>query len=168
MRFKNLLPFFLSVCILVPSVSFSQKSEISQISKQIDELLWNKISKSVREGDFETYANLNHPNAVLVSSAKSVTMKEALANWKQGFVDSKNGKQKVNVEFRFSKRLDNETTAHQTGIFNFITYEIGTDKIKSEDYVNFEALLVKYNGFWQIMMEYQKTKASREEWEALK
>ena len=152
---------------MVPCMSFSQKSGDSQITKQIDELLWNKISKSVREGDFETYANLNHANAVLVSSAKSVTMEEALSNWKQGFVDSKNGKQKVNVEFRFSKRLDNETTAHETGIFNFITYEIGTDKIKSEDYVNFEALLVKYNGTWQIMMEYQKTKASREEWQAL-
>ncbi len=36
----------------------------------------------------------------------------------------------------------------------------------SEQFIHFDALLVKKDG-WLMMMEYQKTPASKEEWDAL-
>ena len=40
-------------------------------------------------------------------------------------------------------------------------------KVKDE-YIHFECLLVKKNGKWKTLMEYQKAEATLKEWEALK
>jgi hypothetical protein len=55
-------------------------------------------------------------------------------------------------------------TAHETGIF-FYTSESAAGK--RADYIHLEALLVKQNGKWLVLMEYQKSKATKEEWDKL-
>jgi hypothetical protein len=72
---------------------------------------------------------------------------------------------KASVEFRFSKRISDPSTAHETGIFLYSSGDSG-EKPKKE-YIHFQALLVKTKGGWKIMMEYQKSKASQVEWNKL-
>ena len=59
----------------------------------------------MRDGDFKGYAATYHKDAVVVfASGKnkvSVPLSKALAGWEQGFIDTKKGKNKSNVEFRF-------------------------------------------------------------------
>ena len=70
------------------------------------------------------------------------------------------------MAFRFSQRLGDATTAHETGIFR---YSMIDSKGKGKDeYIHFECLLVKKNGKWKTLMEYQKAEATLKEWEALK
>jgi hypothetical protein len=69
----------------------------------------------------------------------------------------------ASVEFRFTRRLSDETTAHETGIFHYAT--VDAEGNRSGQFVHFEALLVKKDG-WKMMMEYQKSVATPEEWEA--
>jgi hypothetical protein len=68
------------------------------------------------------------------------------------------------VTFRFTQRLHDETTAHETGIFRY-TFEPegGAPTVAM---VHFEGLLVRKDGSWLMVMEYQKDQASEEEWEA--
>ncbi len=143
-------------------------SEESQ-AKRITELdaFWAEVSRSVKEGDFEGYKATCHPLGVLVSGSKktSYPLTKALAGWKQGFVDTKSGKMKAGVTFRFSQRFGDETTAHETGIFLYTTEKPNGETTKA--HVHFEALLVKTGGAWKLTMEYQKSKASPAEWEAL-
>lgn len=94
-------------------------------------------------------------------------MTAALARWKQGFMDTKAGKQMDHVSFRFSQRIGGETTAHETGIFYFTSHD-GAGKLFSESYTHLEALLVKQGDKWVCLMEFQKSAATKEEWEALK
>ena len=63
-----------------------------------------------------------------------------------------------------NQRLNDGTTAHETGIFNYRFR--GPDGQVSENYTHFEALLVKKDG-WKMVMEYQQRSATMEEWEAL-
>ena len=128
---------------------------------------WAEISRTVREGDFEGYQATCHSEGVLVSGAKKTSepLAKALARWKQDFVDAKSGKTQVNVEFRFSRRIHDASTAHETGIFMYSSVE--PDGSVKRDYIHFEELMVKHHG-WQTLMEYQKSPATREEWEALK
>jgi hypothetical protein len=128
---------------------------------------WTEVSRTVREGDFEGYKATCHSEGVLVSGVKrtSQPLSKALARWEQDFVDAKSGKTKANVEFRFSQRISDETTAHETGIFLYSS--VDASGVVKNEYIHFEVLLVKRNG-WKTMMEYQKSKATREEWEALK
>ena len=132
---------------------------------------WKNLSKTVAEGDFEGYKNTYHKDAVIIFASgknkSSVSIEKALAGWKKGFQDTKAGKNKSQVEFRFSQRINDETTAHETGIFVYSTSDVnGENKV---DYpTHFEMLLVKRNGKWLGVMEYQKGTATLAEFEALK
>ena len=128
---------------------------------------WSEISRSVREGDFAAYAASCHPEGVLVSGSKksSSPLSEALARWKKEFIATQSGAMKASVEFRFSQRFGDETTAHETGIFLYSSS--GLDGKPKQEYIHFEVLLVKKNGNWLTLMEYQKSQATQKEWDAL-
>lgn len=127
---------------------------------------WAEMARTVQEGDFEGYSALYHPDAVLVSvgSETSYPIARALAGWEQGFVDTREGNARASVTFRFTQRLHDETTAHETGIFRYtLEPQGGSPRVAM---LHFEALLVRKDGAWQMMMEYQKQPATEEEWAA--
>jgi ketosteroid isomerase-like protein len=128
---------------------------------------WAEVTRTVAEGDFAAYAATYHPDAVLVSGYKqtSYPIAAALAGWQQGFLDTQAGNMTANVEFRITQRFNGDTTAHERGIFY---YSSNSEQGEATDaYIHFEALLVKKDG-WKMMMEYQITNASEEEWAAAK
>lgn len=126
--------------------------------------LWDEISKTVAEGDFEGYAATYHPDAVLVNgiSGTSYPIANALAGWKQGFNDTKAGKMTASVEFKFIERLHSETTAFDTGIFKYSSQANGEES--QTIYIHFQGLLTKTSGDWKLMMENQVSMATIEEW----
>ncbi len=128
---------------------------------------WAVVSRAVGEGDFEAYKATCHEQGVLVAGIKKISqpLAKALARWKQEFDDTKAGMMKASVNFRFSSRIGDATTAHETGIF---LYTQSAEGKTIEEYIHFEALLIKQDGKWLILMEYQKAKATKEEWEGLK
>ncbi len=126
---------------------------------------WRDASRTVREGDFAGYKATYHDDAVLVSLKESFPIGQALAKWKPGFDNTKAGKMKASVQFRFGKRVGDETTAHESGIFLYS--ETGADGKTKDSYVHFDALLVK-RGKWKMVMEYQKNPATLAEWDALR
>jgi hypothetical protein len=150
-------------CSLVPTVSgMDETTRLAQLDK-----FWSEVQAAVQNGDYERYQGTCHPFGVLVSGARktSYPLSKALAGWKQGFLDTKSGKVKAGVELRFSQRLGDETTAHETGIFHYWT--VDANGIRKDAYTHFESLLVKENG-WRTLMEYQRAPASENEWEKLK
>jgi len=136
----------------------------AQITSELD-AYWTEGSRTVAEGDFEEYAKIYHPDAVLVvGGSGSYPIATALAGWKPGFDDTREGRAEAGVEFRFTERLIGETTAHETGIFRyFLRPDEGDEQIAL---VHFEALLVKKDGRWLMLMEYQKGPATEAEWVA--
>lgn len=155
----------LTFTLLLATVPFAYADD----KKRIVELdaYWAEVSRSIREGDFEGYKATCHPKGVLVSgkSQSSYPLTKALAGWKQGILDTKAGKNSASVVFRFNQRLGDETTAHETGMFLYSM--IDADGKASQSYVHFEALLVKEEQ-WLILMEYQKSTGSKEDWKKLK
>ena len=128
---------------------------------------WTEVSRAVREGDFEGYKATCHEKGVLVSGTKmtSYPLSKALIRWKKEFTATKTGEVEAKVEFRFSQRLGNETTAHETGIFLYSFTD--AEGLWKKDYVDFQALLLKGEDGWKIMMEYQHSSATKDEWDAL-
>lgn len=129
---------------------------------------WAEVSRAVREGDFEAYKATCHEQGVLVAGTKKTSqpLREALARWKKEFDATKAGKMKASVTFRFSQRMGDATTAHETGIFLYTA--TNAEGKRSAEFIHFEGLLVKRKGKWLILMEYQKSKAMEKEWNALK
>ena len=145
----------------------SQRPAEARLREAALDALWAEVSRSVMEGDFAGYSATCHPDGVLVSGlkAQSYPLSKALAGWKQGFEDTKAGKMKASVAFRFSQRFGDATTAHETGIFLYTSEPTGGEANKA--YIDFEALLLKDGeGEWKVMMEYQKSAVNEEAWEA--
>lgn len=155
-----------------PTSAVVIKMEIPNDSVRLAELdiFWAEVSRTVHEGDFEGYKATYHEDAVVVfttgENKASVSIAKALENWKQDFIDTKAGKTQNSVEFRFSQRVGDENTAHETGIFVFQSND-GSATSTPRQFIHFSALLVKKNNAWLLVMEYQKSKATKEEWELL-
>lgn len=139
----------------------------SQRLRELDEY-WSRVSRAVREGDFEAYQSTCHPLGILVSGNKTMSqpLSSALARWKQEFLDTRSGAMNARVEFRLSKRIGDASTAFETGIFRYESQRKG--EAPKVEYVRLEALLLKENGRWQIMMEHQRESTTEQEWLALK
>jgi ketosteroid isomerase-like protein len=129
---------------------------------------WSVVSKSVNTGDFDAYSATCHPEAVLVSGGKQMSqpLASALVRWQQEFTDTREGRIRASVEFRFSTRIGDATTAHETGIFLYTSQ--AADGPPKAEHIHFEALLVKKPDGWKILMENQKGPATEAEWQALK
>jgi len=128
---------------------------------------WAEVSRSVREGDFDAYVKTCHPEAVLISGIRGTTqpLTTALARWRKDFADTREGKVRGNVEFRFSKRIGDFTSAHEVGIFRYTT--LSDNAPPKYDYMHLDAILVKRDGTWQILIENQLGLATEAEWNAL-
>lgn len=128
---------------------------------------WAEVSRAVREGDFKAYAATCHPEGVLVSGTKQMSqpLATALARWEKDFTATREGKVRGKVEFRFSQRIGDATTAHETGVFRYTTLTAGAEP--KEEHIRLVALLVKRGGSWRILMEHQIGPATKAEWDAL-
>lgn len=150
-----------ALLLFVATLSFAQSTSAPDIDAYFAE-----ISRTVKEGDFSGMAALYHPDGVLVLSNRTVPIADALEHWKPGIEQTKAGELTCSVAFRFSERKEGESSAHEIGIFHY-TSKDKSGKTTSDSFVNFEMLLVKRNGKWLATMEYQKSEATLEEWEAL-
>ena len=163
--FPRLLVFSLA---LVSTAASTLAADDPQARLKELDAYWASVSRAVRTGDFDLYQSTCHPEGILVSGTKNYSqpLAKALARWKQDFTNTKAGKVKASVEFRFSQRLGDETTAHETGIFLYASQKPGEDPKK--EYINFEGLLTKTKDGWKILMEYQKSTTTKAEWDGLK
>ena len=161
---KRLLSPIAALLLSLCAVQITPAADTNPRLAELD-AFWNELSRTVREGDFEGMKATYHDDAVLVSLKTTTPIANALAKWKAGLDETKAGKRKASVQFRFSKRVGDATTAYETGIFLYAT--IGPDGKTEQAYVHFEELLVK-KGTWKTMMEFQKNEATQAEWNALK
>jgi hypothetical protein len=90
----------------------------------------------------------------------------ALKQWQKEFDETKAGGMKASVDFRFKQRWGDDSTAHETGIFRYASQIKGGEKTVA--YIELEALLVKKDGSWKVLMEFQKDQKTKVDWDKLK
>ena len=140
------------------SGSYPAFADDAAIERELDDY-WTQVANYLAEGDYDGVVSTYHPDAVLVSESldTSYPISQALKRWKPGILDTKAGKAMSMVEFRITRRLYSDATAHERGIFHFKSGPVG-DNVEAadfdEDYVHFEALLLKSDK-WTMVMESQ-------------
>jgi hypothetical protein len=162
---KTTAPYWLSLLLL--SSPFA-RPDTAAVERELD-AYWASVAAYLAAGDYEGVVSTYHPDAVLVSEglATSYPISRALARWKPGIDATAAGEAVSFVEFRITQRLFSATTSHERGIFHFRTGPVGadvSDEDFDEDYVHFEGLLLKVGDEWQMVMEYQKQRATPAEW----
>jgi len=134
-------------------------------SKAIDADVWTVITRTVANADIDGMAATYHPDAVVVLPGRTVPIGEQIPRWGKGMVDAAQRRETASVEFRFSRRVDNATTAFETGMFK---YTVTDSTGKSTPYhIPMEVLLVQVNGKWRILMERQFAATDLAAWNQL-
>jgi ketosteroid isomerase-like protein len=137
----------------------------SPASADIDGDVSVPVTASVANDDIVAMGRVYHPAAVLVTKAGTKPIAAALDGWGKDIVVAKKNGVRATVEFRFSSRRDDATTAFETGIFKYTT----TDRagVSKPGYTQMEALLVKHDGKWRLVMERQLESTTEAAWNAL-
>jgi len=134
-------------------------------SNAIDADVWTVITRTVATADINGMAATYHPDAVVVTPGRTVPIGEQIPRWGKGMVDAGQRRETASVEFRFSRRVDNATTAFETGMFK---YTVSDSTGKSTAYpIPMEVLLVRVDGKWRILMERQFAAADLAAWNQL-
>lgn len=134
-------------------------------SGAIDAQVWSVISTTVAGHDLAGMAATYYPDAVVVTPQGTMPVARALAGWGQSMEAMKRNGSRASVAFRFALRQDGAETAFESGIFNYAVTDSagGTTRY----IIPFEALLVRKDARWLIVMERQFAAADEAAWNAM-
>ena len=134
-------------------------------SGAIDAQVWTTVSTTAMEHDIAGMAATYHPDAVVVTPQGTMPIARALAGWGQSMEAMKRNGSRASVAFRFSLRQDGAETAFESGMFNYaVTDSAG---VTTRYIIPFEALLVRKDGRWLIVMERQFAATDETAWNAV-
>jgi len=152
---------FIFISILLVQFSFGEINIIEEIDSS-----WAKMKRFINNGDFRKFKTMYHRDAIMVNGIKNSTypIKNAFVIWEQGFIDTKTGSIDADLELKFSRRIFDNDTAHETGIFHY--YTIKESGESTDSFIHFEALWIKKQNKWFMLMENQISRASKSEWDS--
>lgn len=158
-----------TVFLLLAGVLAGAQPAMAQADAVTAELdtFWAGVVRSVTEWSIPAQKATYHPDAVGVTGTTSsyktyriwadFAAKEAAS----GSQDAP-GKRRV-LEFRFSSRVHDATTAHEVGLYHY--WEDGAEHY----YGKVDSYLVKKDGHWRILVEIQYEPAvAKADWDALR
>ena len=147
------------------SAAASNQSPVGPSTRDIDREVWSVFVATVAADDIVGMGNVYLPNAVLVAPGSTTPIKQTIERWGRDMVTAKARGSRATVEFRFSRRLDDPTTAFDAGIFKYTV--IDKSGVSSPKFYPFEELLVKTEGKWRVSMERQFAEVTQSEWDKL-
>ena len=148
-----------------PHIQTTATTANPQSTREIDRDIWSVFVTTVATDDIVGMGNAYFPDAVLVTPRGTTPIKETLERWGRDMVAAKAKGNRATVEFRFSRRQDDATTAFETGIFKYTVIE--KSGASNPKYYPFEQLLAKTNGKWRVLMERQFAEVTQAEWDKL-
>jgi ketosteroid isomerase-like protein len=156
-----------SIRLLLPLLALAPLKAHAQVTAELDSL-WAEVAQSVATGDSDLYLSTYHPDAIFVSARRGITrtVAEDVEANSTAWADTREGRARRSVEFRFSERLNSQISAHEVGIFRYASTEAdGSTRVVL---IHFEAALVKRDEVWLQLLERQTSDATTAEWEALR
>ena len=158
---RSWLPSALALAVCLTVTAGAAGPSTTEIDRQV----WRAVATSVVDDDIVAMGRVYHPTAVLVSKDGTTPIASALERWGRDMITARKNGVKASVEFRFTTRQDDATTAFESGAFRYATTDPAG--VTTPGYVRFEALLVKSAGGWQIVMERQLEALTESAWHAL-
>ena len=143
----------------------ASQSAAASSSAEIDRDVWSVFVATVAADDIVGMGRAYFPDAVLVSPKGTRPIKATLEGWGRDMVAAKARGDKATVEFRFSRRQDDSTTAFEAGIFKYTV--IAKSGASTPKFYPFEELLVKTDGKWRVLMERQFDLVTEDAWDKL-
>ena len=155
----------IAIVLWSAAVSDGASQSAAASSSEIDRDVWSVFVATVAADDIVGMGRAYFPDAVLVSPKGTRPIKATLEGWGRDMVAAKSRGDRATVEFRFSRRQDDSTTAFEAGIFKYTV--IARSGASTPKFYPFEELLVKTDGKWRVLMERQFDPVTEDAWNKL-
>jgi ketosteroid isomerase-like protein len=155
----------IAILLWSAAVSDGASQSAAASSAEIDRDVWSVFVATVAADDIAGMGRVYFPDAVLVSPKGTRPIKATLEGWGRDMVAAKSRGDRATVEFRFSRRQDDSTTAFEAGIFKYAV--IARSGASTPKFYPFEELLVKTDGKWRVLMERQFDLVTEDAWDKL-
>ncbi|MCL4215360.1 MAG: hypothetical protein KJZ74_15770 [Gemmatimonadales bacterium] len=160
---RTTVAMFLACVLLGPQ---SVRAQGDPVTAELD-AFWAGVVRSVTDWSIPAQKATYHPDAVGVTGTRSSyktyhLWSEFAAKEADPAEMSAPPKSRI-LEFRFSSRVHDATTAHEVGLYHY--WEEGQDHY----YGTVDSYLVRKDGLWRILVEIQLELAMTEaDWNALR
>lgn len=138
----------LILSLLVSTSVFAQPAQ-----KEINDQVWKPFIKGFTEGDTDLFMNV-HSKDLVRSSRDS----KQVINWDAYYKQTKDGnerrktsKTRLEIELRFTERINNDDQAIDVGIYK--TSWWAADGKSGAGYGRFHVIHRKENGTWKILVD---------------
>lgn len=138
----------LLLLLIVSTTAFGQT-----VQKEINEQVWKPFIKGFQDGDTDMFMGVHSKD--LVRSARE---SKKVLNWDSYYQQTKKGnermktdKSRLEIELRFTERINNDAQAIDVGVYR--TSWFAADGKQGTGYGRFHVVLRKENGTWKILVD---------------
>lgn len=148
---KYRIPLLLLMLSIISATSIAQNKAILE---QINQDVWVRFCHAFDSLDYTISEEIHTKDIMRISADQNMISdyKSYMENIQQSFNNSKERNESRNIELRFFERLADDSIASERGVYKF-TLNKGTSK-ERDFYGQFHVLLVKREGIWKILMDY--------------
>ena len=153
------------LCVVALALGWARPAIAQDETVQAElDAFWAEVVRTVVEWDFEGQQATYHPDAISVmGDSVSYTTRPMAAVFAEAESDARtNPPRNPGLEFRWSSRVHDATTAHEVGLYR------SSAEGREDFYGGAESYLVKKDGQWTIIVEIQRREGvSKSEWDSL-
>ena len=129
--------------------AYSQDLSTAEVSKQIDQQVWEVFKEAYANSDAEKYNGIHTDDVLRITSGgirQGSEYKDANTKW-----FSQSDRAKRTIDFRFEHRIHSDSIAYEIGYYKIVFAEN-----KREVYGRFHVLLKKIDGTWKIAQDWDE------------
>lgn len=122
--------------------------------RQINQDVWESFYKAFDQLDHRNMLEIHHKDLIRIPADQQMILdyQTYMDNYQKSFAGAKEENSTRAIELRFFERIANDSVASERGI-----YKLTVDKGFPDErnfYGQFHVLLIKENGKWKILMDY--------------
>lgn len=146
----KILIFIIFSLVLTNPIKAQNLKNLEDINDQV----WSKFYQVFDSLDYNLMETIHSKHLIRIPADNKVIFgyKDYMEQYKITFAKIKENKSNLHISLRFFERINNDLVASERGIYKMI---INPNK-KNEKviYGKFHVILIKENGVWKILMDY--------------
>jgi ketosteroid isomerase-like protein len=144
----------IATLILLYLITNSAIAQNTNHFRQINQDVWEAFYKAFDQLDHKYMVEIHDEDLIRIPAGQKIILdyQTYMDNYQKSFAAAKEENSTRSIELRFFERIANDSVASERGI-----YKLTIDKESLDErnfYGQFHVLLIKENGVWKILMDY--------------
>lgn len=149
---KYLLLIIFSLLMVTPYAQWK--------NQEINEQIWKPFIQAFAQNDAALFKSLHSKEVIRVQMNDILDYEKYMVNSENMFQELKKKDEHMIIDFRFIRRLSNDTRAYEEGYFKTSSIQNGKER---NFYGRFTVVLIKENGRWKILVDSDTSEGMNEQ-----